>query len=282
MEFLDEIKLRGMKDQKEEIIHLSTPAAKFIKSLQHCELCKENYPVHQMTFEDAFYDTEFFMENLFTLHDVPTLDTEGNQKNLKIKYINPLNLTIFSHKNDQSIFSGSVYELLSSKINPSVLFRGIILTDNIFETTSGVYSHELTHTELDSVKGSIEYYKHREVISILVEAIHFLELGEEERMLRLYDCYRIFEMIDSITGLEKKSTSLQDKTEMTQFLISDLKSYNVFMSYYYGNDKIKQEIINWIQKIFDAEITVEEFLFHFDSLEDSSYDAVKLKKYFSR
>lgn len=44
----------------------------------------------------------------------------------------------------------------------------------------------------------------------------------------------------------------------------------------------KEEIIEWIQKTFNGEITVEKFLQHFESLEDSSYDKIKLKKYFSR
>lgn len=280
--FLEEVKLRGMKDKKEEIINLSPQEIKFIKSLEHCELCKENPPNNLMTFEAAFYDTEVFMEELFVLHDIPGIDLSEGPDVFKVADISPLDLPIFTTKKYSSIFSGETYEIPQLNRNPPIVFRGIVLPEKVCETTSAVHVHEITHTQLDSIKGSIEYHKHQELLSMLVETIHSLILEEDERLLRIYDCYRIYEMLDGIEYLSEESRTIEEKLEITQYLVSNLKSYNVFMNYYYGNDKMKQEIIEWIQKTFDGEITVEEFLHHFDSLEDTSYDAVKLKKYFSR
>ena len=51
---------------------------------------------------------------------------------------------------------------------------------------------------------------------------------------------------------------------------------------YFGSDEIKNEMIFQVQKIFDGEITVEDYIKMFDAQYENSLDVKTLNKYFRR
>ena len=50
-----------------------------------------------------------------------------------------------------------------------VIFSSIQLGNNITKISTATYIHEITHTQLESIKGSVRDYYNKEVLSILME-----------------------------------------------------------------------------------------------------------------
>ena len=70
--------------------------------------------------------------------------------------------------------------------------------------------------------------------------------------------------------------------EDCKYIVSNLIAFNLFSKFYFGSDKIKNEMIFQVQKIFDGEITVEDYIKMFDSQYENSLDVKTLNKYFRR
>lgn len=257
--------------------------------LESLPIAKKEYEVHPMSLEDAQSDANTFLSYYYKLHKVPYLYFKniGRIKIPIIRKIIPTKLPLYSSEDKEDIFSGSVIEELVPKKRYHILFRGINLCETITEQTSSSYIHEITHTELDSIKNSIRNYYNSEIISIFNELFHASILGDNERILRLNDSRRICEM--SITAKElidfknKKSKMTRDALlECCKYLISDLKAYNLFITFYYGDDNLKNDILDDIQAIFDGYMSVEELLSKYDITLKNSQDEKKLLKYFNR
>ena len=282
----EEIIRRGLNSNPQII----NPSDKLIDNLSiysKLPIAETCYGIHRTRIEDAMYDAQTFLLYYYNLHKVPT---EMVKKVLgkKIhfgKYINPLKLPI-NLINTEDIFSGSVTEVITNS-EPRVIFREINLSNQVTEQTSSSYVHEITHTQLDSLKGSFRDYNNFEVISIFNELFHASILDHDEKILILNDSRRIHEM--NVTAQELKNhhngTSTMDREELLdccKYLISDLKAYNLFSTFYYGSNAIKNEIIQSIQDIFDGYLTVEELLLKYDITYDSIEDSKKLLKYYKR
>ncbi|MDE5888699.1 MAG: hypothetical protein K2H20_01625 [Bacilli bacterium] len=88
-------------------------------------------------------------------------------------------------------------------------------------------------------------------------------LGSDERLLRLTDSRRICELnliFDDLINY-KNGTSKMSRDELledSKYAVSILKAYNLFNTFYYGSEKIKNEILDDIQCIFDGYLTLEE------------------------
>lgn len=153
--------------------------------------------------------------------------------------------------------------------------------------TSSSYVHEITHTQVDSLKGSLEEYYNVEVLSIFNELFHASILDKDEKILRLNDSRRIYEM--SITAQElrknfdgKNNMDRNELLDCCKYLISDLKAYDLFITFYNANNSVKNDILDDVQSVFDGIITVEELLAKYDVTLDSIEDSPKMLKYFKR
>lgn len=282
-----EIIKRGLNSNP-KIINPSDELLELLNSLAKLPLAKTEYQVHQMKVEDALYDAQTFLQYYYKLRKVPYLHMSkvlGFNIHI-IREINPLKLPV-NLIPTEDIFSGSVTEILPAHGKLHIIFREINLSQTITEHTSASYVHEITHTQLDRLKGSLKEYYNLEVLSIFNELFHAAILDKDERMLRLNDSRRIHEM--SVTANElrehhtgKSKMSRDELLDCCKYLVSGLKAYNLFITFYNATDELKNEILDDIQSVFDGYITVEELLLKYDITYESSQDKQKLIKYFSR
>lgn len=259
------------------------------EKLLNLEIATTEYGVHRMTLDEALIDSKRFLDYYFKLHKVPYLcypSLLGKKIPLIFKK-HPYDLPLFETEEDALIFDGAVIEELTNSSRPKVLFRGIELSKTTTECTSATYVHEITHTQLDSVKGSIKEYYNAEILSMFAETFHYMEIDKGERLLRLFDSRRISELNLILEDLieYKNNSSTKEKDELledSKYAISILKAYNLFITFYYENENIKNEILDDIQCIFDGYLTLEEMLSKYEVTLESSQEEKRLLKYFNR
>lgn len=282
-----EIIKRGLNSYP-KIINPTDELLSTLKELESLPVAQTEYSVHQMNINDALYDAQTFLRYYYKLRKVPYLHmTKVLGFNIHfIRQINPLKLPI-NLIPTEDIFSGSVTEIITKDIKPHIIFREINLSKTTTEHTSASYIHEITHTQLDRLKGSIKEYYNLEVLSIFNELFHASILDKNERILRLNDSRRIYEM--SITAQELRDhhngvspMSRDELLDCCKYLVSGLKAYNLFIKFYYGSEELKNDILDDIQAVYDGYITVEELLLKHDVTYETSQDKKTLTKYFSR
>ncbi|MGN1372297.1 MAG: hypothetical protein ACI4XM_08495 [Candidatus Coprovivens sp.] len=258
-----------------------------LKQLEQLPIAKKEYEVHPMKLEESLYDAKTFLNYYYKLQDVPYSIIKkilGKEIHI-VKPINPLKLPINLIENDD-IFSGSVTEIITTT-KFHIVFREINLSNPITEQSSSSYIHEITHTQIDHIKGALRDYYNLEILSIFNELFHASILDQQETILRLNDSRRIYEM--SISAQElieyhkgKSKTTRDELLDCCKYLISGLKAYNLFITFYYGSDKLKNDILDDIQSVFDGYLTLEELLEKYDITLENSQEPKKLIKYFNR
>lgn len=269
------------------IINPSDKLIETLKLYDSLPIAQKNYGIHQMSINDALYDAQTFLLYYYKLRKVPTVNIYkllGHQVHIG-KSINPLKLPI-NLINRDDIFSGSVTEVITNR-DPHIIFREINLNSQITEQTSSSYIHEVTHTQIDSLKGSIQEYYNLEIISIFNELFHASILGSDERILRLNDSRRINEMYVTAEELRdyhngKSPMNRDELLDCCKYLISDLKAYQLFAIFYSASDAIKNELLDNIQSIFDGYMTVEELLNKYEITLESVENSPKILKYYKR
>ena len=258
-----------------------------LKQLEQLPIAQKEYEVHPMKLEESLYDAKTFLNYYYKLQDVPYLIIKkilGKEIHI-VKPINPLKLPINLVENDD-IFSGSVTEIITTT-KFHIIFREINLSNHITEQSSSSYIHEITHTQIDRIKGALSDYYNLEILSIFNELFHASILDQQETILRLNDSRRIYEMSISAQELieyhKGKSKNTRDELlDCCKYLISGLKAYNLFITFYYGSDKLKNDILDDIQSIFDGYLSLEELLEKYDITLENSQEPKKLIKYFNR
>lgn len=284
----EEIIRRGYK-KNPKIYTPSNKMLELVRTLEELDIAKKEYGVYRMTLEDSLYDAKSFLNYYYKLHKIPYLFYK-KIFNHPVPFIikrKPYNLPLVKSSSDELVFDGSVIEEITRTSNPRVLFKGIELNSEITECTSATYVHEITHTQLDSVKGSIRNYYNAEVLSMFNELFHYMVLGGEERLLRLNDSRRICELnliLEDLTEY-KNGTSKKDRDNLledSKYAVSIIKAYNLFITFFYANENIRNEILDDIQCIFDGYLTLEEMLAKYEVTLESSQDEKRLLKYFNR
>ena len=121
------------------------------------------------------------------------------------------------------------------------------------------YSHELIHSQLQSNRGIVKYYENLECLSYFVELVVALELSEDEEVLKLMEKFIKVELIKLISELEtfKEKDNLYDTGK---YLISTIKAIKLFILYYKGSPFMRLDMLSKMQKIFDGEMYLEDFL----------------------
>lgn len=281
-----EIIRRGLRANS-EIIYPSDELLKTLTELGQHRIASTEYQIHAMKLEDALYDARKFLNYYYKLRKVPYLKIRkllGLQIHT-IREINPLELPINLLDADD-VFSGSVTEIFIDR-PPHIVFRKINISKVISEQTSSSYIHEITHTQLDSLKGSIREYYNLEILSIFNELFHSSILDKEERILKLNDSRRIHEMRVSAEELKdyhdgKIEMDREKLLDSCKYLISGLKAYNLFITFYFANEELQNDILDDIQAIFEGYQTLEELLTKYNITYENSQEPKRLFKYFNR
>ncbi len=281
----DEILKRGMKIP--EIINPSDTLLQTLEKYTFLPISKVDYGVSPMELKDALYDAKKFLNYYYKLQKVPTVTIKkvlGHEVHFG-RTINPLSLAIKLYDSGD-IFSGYLTEVLT-KDKIHILFTDINLSQEITEQTSASYVHEITHTQVDHLVGSVNDYYNVEVLSVFNELFHASILDKDEKILRLNDARRIYEMSISAAELRNHHDGISEierdeLLDCCKYLVSDLKAYNLFTLFYYGNDSLKNNILDGIQEVFDGYLTVEELLERFNITYENSQNNERVLTYFKR
>ena len=240
--------------------------------------------INSMSLEESLYDSKKFFEEFYKLHNVILYD----ENLLKLrKKVNPLSLPIKLIKDNKNYFNGSLIVNTSSLIHPHTSFVEIRINEKISELTSCTYAHEITHTQLESHKGSYTNFYNSEVLSKFNSLfIAYLLDPDTEKLLKIYDSINIHEMAISALELHNFFNGTENYPyeyllQGTIYLLSDLQATTLFSKFYQSSDSQKQDIIDNIQQVFDNQITVEKLL-NKNNITISDESFKQLTKYYRR
>lgn len=283
----EEIILRGYKKEPEIII----PTKKIVEISTILDSKKLEYiPLKKASLTKTKKSTIDFYCRFFTLQRVPFYIEKkyGPFEIEKSGDIHPFGLPIKQEK-DTDEFFGTLNEVIFlTQPFKTIYYKNITLAKNITEISKLAYTHEIAHSQLNHVRGLIEQYYNTEVISILLELIHALELNDNEHLLTAHDSIRLSELkyiIDELDKYYDKRENPEIKKVLLEgslYLQSTLEAYNLFITYYKSPTSIKKEMLTSIQKLFNKEHTLEELLSKYDISLESSIDPKKLKQYIRR
>ena len=194
--------------------------------------------------------TKKFLESKFKLHKIYTLN-----KNVKLS--SPFNIKISRIKN--KTLDGYI-ETFFSEIEENefkIVFNEISLPLLISKLLPSIYSHEIIHTQIMNIFGSVNNYFNSEILPIFIEILYKYDNN-------FLSTYRI-QHLHYTTKILSESNELNINTfENMLYYVSIITAYKLFNIYSNGNIFIKNEILNNIQFVFDSEFTVEDLLDKYD------------------
>ncbi len=281
----DEIQYRGCNPNIKVIIPSKelTEISLYIESLN---LKKHNLKKENL--RKVLKSSQEFLNGIYDLHYVPSEIVIKN-KIFKLEFsgdINPFKLPIDRIEGEDD-FYGCLRETIITEVEPKIVFRKIELSKQLTEISQLSYTHEITHTQLNHMRGLIREYFNMEVLSIFNELIHAFHINDGETLLREHDSRRLYELAYAISEINKyyDTEDEQEKSILLEgscYCQSTIKAYNLFIRYYYGTAKTRNHIIKSIQRVFDGEKTLEEVLESLDVSFENSQDIKTLKKYLNR
>jgi len=274
----DEIEIKGCNPVI-EIIKPDKELRILLNNLLNSIKEKNNsFTLERIPYKESLSISKEFMDDNFKLHEITFINKKTigilNKKITIFKTYNkhPYNLKII--KDIEGPVGGELEETVLDKI----YFNKIHLPKISSELTPAIYAHELVHTQLDSNKGVYKNYYYSEILSILVE---YIINSRKENITKFSETDRIFEL-NVITNELLEDREREDKIESCKYLVSSLIALNLYIIYYNSNNNLKKEMLTNIQKVFDYEITLEEFLDIYEVSFTSSQDEKKLKKFLLR
>ena len=135
------------------------------------------------------------------------------------------------------------------------------ITTPISEVT---YIHELTHTQVDSIKGSISDYINKEVLSIFLELLYasnnqsllnFIILKRTNHLAVSYSLTHAYEYCKDHAGMKE-----EEYYDNISYVTGITEAFNMLEIYIYGSNIQKKYMLDCVQDVFDGKITVEECL----------------------
>lgn len=232
---------------------------------------------------------EFFNANNIILHNVPMLK--------KVEVQSYLSSSQFSTKTDlQKVLQG-LFDITNSTSPldlPNELIEGhsmigrnvefvafnnfgvvhdpiycqIQLGKQLSSISSAALAHEISHTQLEDIRGVIKNHENAELLPIFIEKLYAYQIDNTHNIFRQQENWRIKHLYEGISA-NKNSKNLPITTKENSFgelcgsygyIVSTFKAYKLFDIYLKSSVDIKREIIADINNIFNGEITLEEIL----------------------
>ena len=250
---------------------------------------------------------DFFKDNLITLHSIliekpleTTLlidDVNSNRvKNYEellsriydaSKEETPYNIPIVYDEELDSDFGFLNWELYAfdneeflRKLKP--IYKNIEISPYKTKYSSIAYIHELVHTQVDTVKKSINKYYNGEVASIFFEMVAAMQKDKSGKLLRDAMLVRYAELLSNIQLLKmnkNKKKRFEDCITYSMYIVSSLKANKLFDIYLESNSITRSVIMNKMQLVFNGKITLESVLYDLDINMKNSCDINILKKH---
>lgn len=155
-------------------------------------------------------------------------------------------------------------EYLEFEKHNSVVFRGITLPNIEKKVNSCIYAHEITHIEQENAGGGINKITNLETLPIFIELL-FGNTIDKNIFNKLLN-HRLLYLAGALGELlNYKDMDFERRIKIETYIISILQATNLFNKYNEGNDIIKKEFIDNINKIFLGEKIIEQLLDNYDS-----------------
>ncbi len=263
-----------------------------------------------ISLETVIEESREFMTSHFRLHSIRYLieakktkreDGSFNVNLTGVEELDPYELPVEKCKNGESVceceFFGSKGEY------PETYFKRIKLNENMIELTPCILTHEIVHTQDGLREGILEYYTNIETLPIFLEVMHYVEkyatkenkvkpilrrlkhlvmyidrlnfLTKAKWRLRYYDDIVILGAYTNKNSLKKEPSD--EIIIISTYIESILKALNLFELYENSNINIRKQMIDYIQNIFDANRSVEDFLEFYDITFESRVDSLQKK-----
>ena len=161
-----------------------------------------------------------------------------------------------------------------------IVFSKIHLGNNITTLSSATYAHEITHTQLESIKGAVRNYHNKEVLSVFIEKISAYRQNPDA--YKISDMMRLRHLLECISILAMaKNTNISKSLliEQEAYVISILKAYKLFDLYVSSNAKKKKEMLANIQRVFDGNLVLEDFLAIYNITNENSLNSESIKRH---
>lgn len=248
-----------------------------------------------ISLNEAVIESKKFMKSNFKIHpinclkDCKEIESNSNDVNLEISksITDPYKIPI--EKTNEERSSIEITIIKQENQYPKLYYNSIKINKNITDITSSTITHEITHTQQNSVAGVLNYYTNIETLPILLELVNYLEKSpnsERTTFRRLKYLIKYIDLLDQIIYKKllevlKNKNSSKDFDEnmiaLCTYIESTLKALNLFDLYEHSNNNIRKEMLNYLQNIFDANRSVEDFLEYYDTTFESSVDFLQKK-----
>lgn len=275
-------------DLKDELMHIYDEEAELLEmvkrkvALRQCKVILNKLVKMHKVFQldkQGFYsflhsidlnENTLTFDELLSIYDkINGFSSYVDPYDIKVRFVNSSNFL-------EGELLSSVYDTYSDgEIKTVTSFDRINLGGLCTVVTPCVYSHELTHSQLQSNRGIVKKYENVECLSYFMELVVALELSEDEEILRIMDKFIKAELIKLIEELDKYKEFNDDLYDSSKYLISTIKAIKLFNLYYKGSSLMRIDILNRIQKIFDGDMYLEDLLDYYGVNEKVDKDLVK-------
>ena len=244
-----------------------------------------------------FYNNFSLRDILYMSHDMTVelcedflsnsnddLDGFQNKLNDISKTISPFDLPI-SYIKGATIFGNLLNEMLLIRDEQfmkeqQIRFSELQLGARITPFTSILYGHEIIHTQLEGIKGSIENLHNREVLPIFMENVLSFEFDSNNELLRQNMFIRYKDMLNDMLRLAEPEFYMDTDLHLASgYINSVLKASNLFDKYVSSSLEERSKMLHSVQNVFDGKCTVEDFLCYYDVTLENSSNLVVAKKY---
>lgn len=227
------------------------------------------------------------------LHEIDILDSSFDKiKNGKfvitqefidaIKSAHPFYLPITFNKGKKGKMYGHVesLDMRSPSNNPEengVIYVSVELSKVNSKLATCFYNHEIAHTQMDSGVCSKSLLD-TETIPILIEEIFASKIDENKTLEKLRNI-RLLDLIKKLYVYENvHNLAYVSRIDSDTYIKSTLQAIKLANIYLKGNEKIKKEMQEYINRIFAEERCVQDMLYDYDaSLERVPKNLSKLK-----
>lgn len=142
-----------------------------------------------------------------------------------------------------------------------ITFFEVELGDEMSLASAATYSHEIVHSQLESIKGACKNYHNKEVLSVFTEKLVALDLDPSGGLLKKCEQARSKFLYETL--LKLKNPQLYDRTSLVEssvYVTSIVQADHLFDKYINGDIDCQTRILDGMQKVFDGESTVENLL----------------------
>ena len=199
------------------------------------------------------------------LHDVAILSSDE----AKVKRVHPSKIPIVYGKGQGAYLSIGIPLDDESEIKEPCIEKLFIAKEKTFLSV-GSYNHELTHSQLISVKGICEDILNSEALPIFMEMIFSTFFDKSGKAFDILTRSRLMDVGERLNLIITEPVlSYEERVTSDYYIQSIIVSANLLNIYYGSSECVRREMLDDVNSVFSGRRTVEDMLKKYDSDIDS-------------